>query len=273
MLPFLRWAGSKRRLLGLLESAWGGTGRYIEPFVGSGALFFRIEPDQGIISDINADLIDTLCTLSSRPKQVFEAANGVLPGRDWYNAVRSLRPRQLGKIDRAARFIYLNRHCFNGLYRTNASGEFNVPYGPHRTGPLPSEEHLTAASRLLRRAKIVCGDFERVVRGSVRRGDFVYLDPPYAVRNRRMFRQYDASTFGLEDLERLRVLLREIDSRGAVFVLSYAFSKEAIDLSRRWKSVRVSVNRNIAGFASDRRRAIELLITNGQLPALARSQC
>src|ERR1035441_10567535 len=117
-----------------------------------------------------------------------------------------VRKQDRGCLDaggRAARFIYLNRYCFNGLYRTNLAGHFNVPFASSGTGGVPPLEVCLGNARLLRNAELICGDFDSVVRDHVRAGDFVYLDPPYAVANRRIFRQYGPHTFGLDDLDKL----------------------------------------------------------------------
>jgi DNA adenine methylase len=161
----------------------------------------------------------------------------------------------------AAEFIYLNRFCFNGLFRTNLSGHFNVPYAPAGTGDLPSFDELQGISRVLNRATIVHSDFEAVIR-STTVGDFIYADPPYAVENRRVFRQYSPTTFGRHDLERLSEALIRADKRGVKFVLSYAHCKEAFEYFGMWPSKRIYVTRNISGFAMHRRKAGELIFSN-----------
>lgn len=168
----------------------------------------------------------------------------------------------LPPLDRAARFIFLNRFCFNGIYRTNEKGVFNVPYAASGTGELPSWHNFKLASRALRSSVILNTDFANIINEHVQSGDFVYLDPPYAVENRRIFRQYGPQTFGLEDLGRLRDSLKLIDERGANFVLSYASSPEARVYFKEWKSKKVYTQRNVAGFAKHRRMAAELIFTN-----------
>jgi DNA adenine methylase len=261
--PFLRWAGSKRRLLPKLMPYWPDScTRYVEPFAGSAALFFALKPPLAVLSDTNGELVRTLSTARERPEAVY-AALGALPrGSDSFYRIRKLNPTDLGDIERAARFIFLNRFCFNGLYRTNAKGEFNVPFARSGTGDFPSEAAFVRSAALLRMAEIREGDFETVLREVVRCGDFVYLDPPYAVGNRRVFRQYGPHSFGLEDLERLQATLVEIDARGAKFVLSYAWCAEATKSFSGWSHRRVYTQRNIAGFSKHRRKAAELIVTN-----------
>ncbi len=261
--PFLRWAGSKRKLLPRLLPFWGtGYERYIEPFAGSAALFFAIQPKRALLSDINPDLIQALSVIRNNPKSVYQQAQKYRANKRTFYRLRALDPSLLTPIERAARFFFLNRFCFNGLYRTDRNGRFNVPFAAQKTGNLPPWEQFSTAALLLKRSTVRCGDFELVLRSSVRAGDFVYLDPPYAVGNRRIFRQYGADTFGLSDLQRLRAVLEMIEDRGARFVLSYAYCREAKETFVGWSSRRVYTHRNISGFAKHRRRAAELIVTN-----------
>ena len=179
-----------------------------------------------------------------------------------YYRIRSINPLSLGTNQRAARFIYLNQLCFNGIYRTNSQGEFNVPYSGENQLKTFSLQVLTDVSKKLQNAKIYSNDFEVVVRRHLSKNDFVYLDPPFAVSNRRIFRQYGLNSFGLEDLARLNNLLDYIDKKGAKFLLSYAFCNESIALINNWNSRKLLVQRNVAGFSKFRRKSAELLISN-----------
>lgn len=261
--PFLRWAGSKRKLLPSLVPYWLASGacRYLEPFVGSGALFFALGPAEAVLSDLNSDLIETYRAIAHTPNAVSRALANLPRSRATFLRLRGDQ-RALSPSGRAARFIYLNRHCFNGLYRTNSAGQFNVPYAPAKAGAVPNRVRLRAIAALLQGAKLAAGDFEGVTAHHVRPGDFVYLDPPYAVANRRIFRQYNGTTFGFEDLSRLSDLLHAIDALGATFVLSYAYCREALEAFRSWPHKRVLIQRNIAGFAASRRRSSEMIISN-----------
>jgi DNA adenine methylase len=162
---------------------------------------------------------------------------------------------------RAARFIYLNRFCFNGIYRTNLLGQFNVPYSGDRCGNLPNAEMFRQCSRRLRRARVVNGDFEKVLKES-ERGDLVYMDPPFAVQARRIFREYDPSTFTHKDIARLRAWMERLDAAQIDFVVSYAESDESDFLRKGFSYEVVSVRRHIAGFAAHRALTNELLISN-----------
>jgi DNA adenine methylase len=181
-----------------------------------------------------------------------------------YYALRKVSPSTGSSIERAVRFIYLNRFCFNGIYRTNRDGHFNVPYAAARTQSLPTRRHLNRAAYALRRARLIAGDFQATIE-HVAKGDFVYLDPPYALSSRRMFRQYGRGSFSALDLPRLTGSLDLIDKRGATFVLSYAQCREADQFFTQWNVRRVHAHRNVGGFAR-RRLAIEVLVTNKDFP-------
>lgn len=264
MRSFLRWAGSKRRILPELVSRWNEAqpvGRYVEPFMGSAGLFFRIQPKSAILGDLNEELVETYEGIRADPGVIHEELSRFPTGKTSYYRIRKLDPQGLTSTERSARFIYLNRYCFNGLYRTNLNGDFNVPYGGGRTGSTPSLQQLREVQAVLQRAELVSGDFEAVLR-KVRKGDFVYMDPPYAVERRRVFREYAANPFGVEDLERFTAAVRDIDELGAKFLISYAYSREALTFFSGWKQRKIYVQRNVGGFADRRRKAAELLIAN-----------
>lgn len=260
--PFLRWAGSKKQLLPKLIPFWCSShSRYVEPFMGSACFFFALKPTEALLGDVNPDLIRTFRTVRKCPKLVANRLHGLRPGKETYYALRKQRPEALCDTTAAARFIFLNRFCFNGLYRTNLSGEFNVPFAPSGTGGLPSKEHLCECAEVLQSAALQCGDFGSTLR-RVRKGDFVYLDPPFAVGTRRVFREYGPRAFNGNDLSRLSRVLKRIDAIGATFVISYADCPEAREIFSPWTMKRVRTRRNIAGFAIHRRHAFELIATN-----------
>jgi len=260
--PFLRWAGSKRKLIRRLSEYWSDKyARYVEPFAGSACLFFQLAPGRAILGDINRELIETYGQVRDNPLAVVSALARFKRGKGQYLRIRALDSTTLPPAGSAARFIYLNRYCFNGLYRTNREGMFNVPYGGKKSGQLPSELTLVQCAQLLRRAELVPGDFEAVL-ARTQPGDFVYLDPPFSVRGRRVFREYGPSVFGQDDVERLRRWLTLLDQRGVAFLVTYADSAEARQLARDYHVHAAAVQRNIAGFAKARARARELLISN-----------
>ena len=260
--PFLRWAGSKKQLVGLMAEYWTSERtRYVEPFAGSARFFFQLEPPSALLGDLNADLMSMYGAVKATPTELYVALGQWENCKEDYYRARELDPDSLSQIDKAARFIYLNRFCFNGLYRTNRVGKFNVPYGGSKTGATPSQEELKAASRLLSRVMLKCADFETTLKG-VQNGDFVYLDPPFTTNCKRVFNDYGPQPFGSDDLNRLRKALEKLEEIGAAFLLSYADCPEGRELAQDFKTTEVTTKRNIAGFASRRRVTTELLVTN-----------
>jgi len=263
--PLLRWAGSKRQLLDELKFYWPPTAkRYVEPFCGSACLFFNVAPKHAVLGDINGDLVGTYRAIRTNPTNVWRQYRAIRATKIEYYRVRRKSPSELKPTARAARFLFLNRYCFNGLYRTNKQGHFNVPYGGCKQPSLyPSS--LLAASKLLRRAKFISGDFENTL-SEVKAGDFVYLDPPYALESRRIFSEYDKNGFSVRDLDRLCDELRRISASGAWFLLSYADTQATRVLFKEWFTRRIVTRRNIAGFAGHRKKSHELLVANFPLP-------
>jgi DNA adenine methylase len=265
--PFLRWAGSKRGATPVLRQFIPKQfKKYIEPFAGSACLFFYVQPEKAILADLNSELIETYAAIKRSPGHVGRALANLPFGRESYYQIRQDQGiHRLSPIQRAARFIYLNRFCFNGLYRTNLAGRFNVPFGAPRNGTVPTVSHLKQCSVVLSRAKLLSGDFEKAVSSSVAEGDFVYLDPPFFQTEGRVFRQYNSKPFMKSDLERLKRLMSDIDAAGATFVLSYAQNEEAKELFRGWHNRTITLQRNISGFASARGKAKEILVSNKPL--------
>ncbi|WP_441280812.1 DNA adenine methylase [Tardiphaga sp. 862_B3_N1_1] len=264
MRPLLRWAGSKRQMLGpLREMLPREDSIYIEPFCGSAALFFDQRPKRAVLSDINADLINFYAACKSRPRQVFRLSGQLKRTKAEYLKIRKHSPAERSKIARAAYFYYLNRNCFNGLYRTNRQGMFNVPFSASRTGRMLSEEEFLSACAALKSARVVSCDFERLIKENLEPEAFFFLDPPYAVKHRQPFTDYNSQAFGESDLQRLLVCLKAIDDVGAKFAITYDSSvSEKFMLRKRWRQSEIIVRRNIAGFADARRNASEILTTN-----------
>jgi DNA adenine methylase len=259
--PFLRWAGSKRKQLDRLIPFWSNnyTG-YVEPFAGSACLFFALAPKNAVLGDSNAELIEVYKVVRDEPDRLYRRLKRIRRDSDSYQRWRSMNPRCLDSETRALRFLFLNRNCFNGIYRTNLEGKFNVPIGSKLSTYFAKEE-LLQCSALLQKTTLVAGDFTKTI-NRVKPGNFVYLDPPYAVNSRRIFREYGRQIFSSSDMDRFSSELHEITEAKADFLVSYADCSEARTLARRWNAIRVPVRRNIAGFANARRNAYEWIITN-----------
>jgi DNA adenine methylase len=259
--PFLRWAGSKQQLVPTMSRFWDSSYvRYIEPFAGSASWFFYISPSSAILSDINKELISTYQQVKKNLPEVINSLNKLRVGKENYYRLRSADPSLLSPPARAANFIYLNRFSFNGLYRTNRAGKFNVPYNGG-AGNIPTVSALESCSKALQSAKLIACSFEETLE-KTKIGDFVYLDPPFSVKARRIFNEYDASIFNQKQLMLLRDWMTRLNKNNIPFLVSYADAEEGNFLSKGFYKEIVKVRRNIAGFAANRKNANELLISN-----------
>lgn len=262
---FLRWAGSKRGQLHRLSLFWGPEHRrYVEPFAGSACLFFALAPSKAILGDNNACLMEVYSVIRNQPGGIHDRLVRIRRDSATYYRWRQKKPTDLDLETRVVRFLYLNRNCFNGIFRTNSRGEFNVPIGT-RTGTYFTRADLMMCSAMLKRTELIAADFAETLK-QVKSGDFVYLDPPFAVDSRRVFREYGAECFTTADMTRLAENLRRIKSMGADFLVSYADSKEARAIAKEWNATRLPIRRHIAGFSGNRRRAYEWLISNKPIP-------
>jgi DNA adenine methylase len=263
--PILRWAGSKRKLLSkLLACAPKHFDRYIEPFLGSACYFLALHPPKAILGDFNADLMDMYSVLRNYPKEIAEIVHDMPDTDDFYYSLRARSSKELGSIERAARFIYLNRYCFNGVYRSNLRGEFNVPRGKH-TGNIPSIDEFINCAKALKFADLRNGDFENCL-SDVGVGDFIYVDPPYASVSRLSHGEYGYGSFNEKDINRFVYSLKEADKNGAVILLSYAYTPILKQMLPNWHHRKIVVKRHVAGFNHHRNEVQELIISNKSLP-------
>jgi DNA adenine methylase len=259
--PFLRWAGSKLKLVPALEAYWQTThGTYIEPFAGSACLYFHLSPQKAVLGDNNAALIELYEVLRDRPSRIVRRLAHIPRNSESYYRWRNIQPEALDKETRALRLLYLNRHCFNGIFRTNDAGRFNVPFGTRLGQPLSAETIYECAQRL-RDVELVAGDFMNTVR-LAKPGDLVYMDPPFAMSTKRDRRQYGHASFSHSDIARLNDAMFALNATGVDFLVSYGDCPEARMLARNWNYRRVRVRRHVSGFASSRRNAYELIISN-----------
>jgi|ERR1035441_9880542 DNA adenine methylase len=264
LAPLFRWAGSKRKLLAeILKHVPASYARYIEPFSGSACLFFALRPRMAILSDLNDELIHAYMVIRAHPKLLHGAVSTMPLSEAYYYALRDESPDDLADLARAARFVYLNRGCFNGVYRTNRHGHFNVPRGK-RPGAIPQQTHFVRCANALKCAELLSGDFQLAV-SRAEAGDFVYLDPPYAKRDSRRRGEYGYASFDTPDLVRLAQSLQDLDKKGAIFLLSYADCREIREISRRWCKRTIFVRRHVAGFCQHRTVVRELLVSNRSL--------
>ncbi|EJU12115.1 DNA adenine methylase [Sphingomonas sp. LH128] len=220
--PFLKWAGGKRWLANSNQLPRPATfERYIEPFLGGAAIFFHLRPEQAILSDINSELIELYCVIRDHPEDLMGLmrTHHDAHSQDYYYEVRASIPE--AAIERAARTMYLNRTCWNGLYRVNLKGVFNVPIGTKSTVVFDHDDFAGISERL-RAAEIRCCDFEETV-SEAQQGDFLFVDPPYTVRhNMNGFIKYNENLFSWNDQIRLRDAVADAIERGAAVVVTNA---------------------------------------------------
>lgn len=262
--PFLKWVGGKTQLLPEILARFPERfGRYFEPFLGGGAVFFALAPERAVLTDVNARLIATYQAIRDELPAVVAALHQHRAERDHYYRVRALDPDTLRAPQAAARMLFLNRTCFNGLYRVNRRGEFNVPFGDYRNPTLCDESNLRAVALRLSGADLrVASVFD--VAQEARRGDLVYLDPPYdPVSPTASFTAYTAAGFGRAEQERLATLFRALARRGVHVVLSNSDTPFIRELYRDFCVEQVFARRAINRRAEGRGPVPELLITVG----------
>jgi DNA adenine methylase len=258
--PLFRWAGSKRSLLPLLlKCVPDNYERYVEPFAGSACLFFALKPASAILGDFNSDLMQAYDVIARHPRIVARQVSCLPDTSRAYYELRSQAPESLDGIQQAVRFTYLNRHCFNGVYRTDRLNRFNVPRGD-RPGLPPSEAEIYRCSVALRAATLVTGDFEAALK-LARRNDFVYLDPPYSTASRPTFGEYGYGAFGRHDLSRLLESLKALSKRGARVLLSYTADAEVLGALRDWSVISIRVRRQVGGGGRNAKTS-EILASN-----------
>jgi len=259
--PLFRWAGSKRAIVPLLlRSIPAAYGKYVEPFAGSACLFFALRPTRAVLGDFNTELMHAYGVVCRHPRRVARGLAALPPTTDCYYAIRSIAPEQLDDLSRAVRFIYLNRYCFNGVYRTNRRNQFNVPMGT-RPGRAPIESDFYRGSVALRAAKLYACDFQDTL-GQAKRGDVAYLDPPYSTAVRTGLGEYGYGAFAAEDLHRLLDAVEAASRRGVCVILSYAPDKVLLDRLADWSTVKLAVLRQVGGGSSHRGRKVEILTSN-----------
>ncbi len=219
--PFLKWAGGKRQLLDVLREHFPERfNRFHEPFVGGGAVFFGLLPERAVLADNNRELINCYVVIRDRVEELIAALEQHVYDRDHYYRVRDLDPDDLLPVAAAARTIYLNRAGFNGLYRVNSRGRFNVPFGRYSNPRICNAENLRACSRALAGATLLQESFENVL-DRAQPGDLVYLDPPYIpLESKQSFTAYQKRGFGMDNQEKLADVFDALAGRGAHVVLS-----------------------------------------------------
>jgi len=264
--PFVKWAGGKGQLLSQLDPFFpppGAYGRYFEPFLGGGAVFFLLQPARAVLSDLNDELITAYQVIRDHLDDLLASLRRHKDEPEYFYKVRELLPQQLTPVRRASRFIFLNKRCYNGLYRVNSKGGFNVPLGRNKTLPrIFREPNLRSISSLLKTADLRVASFEEVL-ADAGKGDFVYLDPPYQpLSATAYFTSYTKHAFGEADQARLAEVLHDLDRRGVRFLLN---NHDTPQLRRLYDGFHMDVaaaKRNINSRADRRGAVAELIVTN-----------
>lgn len=220
--PILKWAGGKTQMLSdLLPKVPSSYGRYIEPFFGGGAMFFALQPKNAIIADSNPELINMYREVAANVEKVIQYLKKYENTSEMFYAVREQEWTQLPQAEAAARTIFLNRTCFNGLYRVNKQGKFNVPYGKYTNPKICDDDGLKAASETLKKAEILCGDYLLVLEHYAQPGDFIFLDPPYLpISEYADFKRYTKEQFYEEDHVELAKIIMRLQERGCYIILT-----------------------------------------------------
>ncbi len=273
--PFLKWAGGKSKLIKLYEPFLPRSFQaYYEPFVGGGALFFYLYNTKTLagayLNDSNKELINLYKCLRDNPEELLEELatyEAHKLHKEYYYQVRNLDRdhltfNQLTPVQRAARVLYLNKTCYNGLYRVNKKNQFNVPFGNYKNPTIRDAANLRAVSRALQLTTLTCQDFQQAV-STAGPGDFIYFDPPYyPVSATSFFTSYTETSFSARDQQRLAQTFRALDRRGCLVMLSNSCMEPVLELYRGYRIERLMARRDINSRGNGRGLVPEIIVTN-----------
>lgn len=270
---FVKWAGGKGQLIEQFIPLFPKKiNRYFEPFVGSGAVFFfitqKFNPKEIILSDTNEELINTYKIIKEDVERLIvelkqHSEYHKAEGKKYYLTIRATNPKLLPDLERAARFIYLNKTCFNGLYRVNSKGQFNVPMGDYKNPDIIQEDRLRKVSKLLQKVILKVMSFEKIV-SLAKKGDFIYFDPPYYPLKKTSFTSYNKDIFMEKEQTLLRDVFVKLHKKGCLVMESNSdteFIKKLYD-SKEFKIHIVKATRMINSDANGRGKINEVVITN-----------
>lgn len=271
VVPFLKWVGGKRKLIPEIKKMLpGGLSKYTyyEPFVGGGALLFDLQPTQAVINDSNEELINVYTVIRDHPKELIDELKKHKNTPEYFYEIRSIDRKpifnNISNIERASRIIYLNKTCYNGLYRVNNSGKFNSPFGKYKNPNIVNESVIKAVSNYLNNAQveILNVDYEVPLR-NVSKNAFVYLDPPYhPISKSSNFTGYVRGGWGEKDQLRLRDICNNLNKKGVKFLLSNSSSDFIKEIYDEYNIHTVRASRSINSDSSKRGKVDELLIRN-----------
>lgn len=261
--PFLKWAGGKTQLLpDILRLAPKNFNKYIEPFIGGGAVYFNLKHTRSIISDSNEELIITYKQVRDNIKEVISILERYENTEEFYYKTRSLDTSKLSYSERAARLIYLNKTCFNGLFRVNKRGEFNVPYGK-RPGAFLNKENLKGASLYLKGTEIYHSDYKGILTKFAQKGDFIFLDPPYQpVGKFSDFKRYTKEFFYENDQIELAEIFKDLVNKGCYVMLTNSDHPFILDLYRDFHIKTIETKRLISSDPNTR-TGVDIIVLGG----------
>lgn len=269
MKPFLKWAGGKSKLLPQLVELRPQTyNTYFEPFLGSGALFFRLKPTIAVLSDVNSELINLYLVVKENVSGLIAELGSYKNSEEIYYLVRH-KDRDPDysswtSIQKAARFLYLNKTCWNGLYRVNSEGYFNVPYGNRKNVNIIDKKTLLACSALLQTVNILNNDFEYVL-SIAKKDDFLFIDPPYIPITDTSFTSYTVNGFSIDDHIRLRNMCDVLHDRGVKFMISNSNAGKVLELYKNYNISTIYAPRFINSKGDSRGQIKEVVITNYEI--------
>ena len=265
--PIVKWVGGKRQLMfELLENIPKSYNPKNEPFIGGGALFFELKPNNAYISDMNEELINLYQVVRDNVEELITDLQKHDISKEYFMQIRNIdrtkEYQNLSDVKKASRFIYLNRTCFNGMYRVNSKGEFNVPFGNYKNPRIIDENNLINCSNLLQKTEIKNADFSKIL-NYIQKGDFVYFDPPYVPLNETSsFTSYTKDGFDIDMQFKLRDICDELDSMGVKFMLSNSDTKLVNELYANYEIKKVFASRQINANPNGRGKITEVLVKN-----------
>lgn len=271
--PFVKWVGGKRQLLSQFRSMNlyppekfnTETGKYFEPFVGGGAVFFDLLPKTAYLSDLNNELIITYNVIKNDTENLIKSLKKHKTDKEYFLKIREQNPEKLSDLHISSRFIYLNRTCFNGMYRVNSKNKFNVPFGKYTNPLICDENNLRKVSKALKNVEIKKQDYKKVLKDA-KRGDFIYFDPPYyPISKTASFTSYTSESFLDKEQIELRNTFVKLHKRGCFVMLSNSntpFINKVYSEPTGLRITKVQAGRAINSDASKRGKITEVLITN-----------
>jgi DNA adenine methylase len=271
--PFVKWVGGKRQLLSQFrklnlyppDKFDIKTGKYFEPFAGGGAVFFDLLPEKAYLSDLNKELITTYNVIKDNVEELIISLKRHKTNKEYFLKVRAQNPNTLSDVAIASRFIFLNKTCFNGLYRVNLKGQFNVPFGKYKNPMICDEINLRKVSKALQNVEIKHQDYKEVLK-KAKKGDFLYFDPPYyPISKTAKFTAYTANAFLDKEQIELRDTVLELHKRGCLIMLSNSDTPFINKIYSGFKGIKISkveAGRAINSDGAGRGKITEVLVTN-----------